>query len=167
MQTKDMTEHQQRIAEFMAKAGQDLPLAPVIPNANTRILRAKLILEEAFETVRALGVTVYHTNAFGTKADRDISHTGNLKFIDNGNADLEEIADGCADISVVTIGTLLACGIADNPILEAVDASNLAKFGPGGHRREDGKWMKRPDWFPPPIAELIEEQRIQNREAAA
>jgi predicted HAD superfamily Cof-like phosphohydrolase len=39
---------------------------------------------------------------------------------------------------------------------QAVDQNNLAKFGPGGHRREDGKWVKPPDHKPPDIAGLLD-----------
>lgn len=57
-----------------------------------------------------------------------------------------------------SIGTLSACGIAYAPILREVDDANLRKFGPGGRRREDGKWLKPPDWEPPKIRERLEEQ---------
>jgi predicted HAD superfamily Cof-like phosphohydrolase len=69
-----------------------------------------------------------------------------------------EVADGCADVSVVTIGTLSACGIADKPLLKEVDESNLRKFGPGYSKREDGKWIKPPDWKVPDIAKVLNEQ---------
>ena len=71
---------------------------------------------------------------------------------------LVEIADGCADLSVVTIGTLSACGIADEMLLGVVDANNLAKFGPGHSIREDGKLIKPKNHKPPDIAQLLEIQ---------
>lgn len=53
------SEHQQRIDEFMVKAGQMVPFARTQPDEATRILRAKLILEEAFETIiKGLGVAM-------------------------------------------------------------------------------------------------------------
>jgi predicted HAD superfamily Cof-like phosphohydrolase len=67
-----------------------------------------------------------------------------------------EVVDGCADISVVTIGTLIAFGVDDETVLEEVDASNLRKFEPGSYRREDGKWIKPPSWTPPDIEGAIE-----------
>lgn len=149
-----MTEHAQRVAKFMRLAGQEIPEKPTVPSADVRILRAKLILEEALETVNALGVEVagWHFDSL-TFAD--------LQFYDNGKPDLIEIADGCADISVVTIGTLLACGIADDAVLREVDESNLRKFGPGSGRRKDGKWMKPADWTPPDLAKVLAEQATQ------
>ncbi|RME74113.1 MAG: hypothetical protein D6785_16225, partial [Planctomycetota bacterium] len=71
---------------------------------------------------------------------------------------LVEIADGCADIMVVTTGTLSACGISDIPLQEEVDQNNLSKFGPGGYEREDGKWVKPPDHKPPKILKILEDQ---------
>ena len=162
------TPHQQRIDEFMRKAGQDVPDKPCIPDAKTRVLRARLILEEALETIHAMGVHVElrtHEDApsvFITSL-KDLSiHAGGGDL----EVDLEGVADGCADISVVTIGTLSAFGIADQPILEEVDAANLRKFGPGGHRNEHGKWIKPADWTPPNINARLDEQAGTNAPSA-
>ena len=144
------TEHQQRIEKMMDKMGQDVPAHPTIPDEGTRLLRAKLIMEEALETVRALGFSPHVTTGI---IDEDA-----LFFRSDGDADLVAIADGCADISVVTIGTLSACGISDNPILTEVDKNNLTKFGPGSYRREDGKWMKPPDFVGPDLVKVLKEQ---------
>ena len=132
----------------MQKVGQDTPEGAVVPDEKTRILRAKLILEEALETVDALGV---HVHIEGI----EIVEEG-LQYSGGGEINLQEVADGCADISVVTMGTLIAFGIDDEPLLEEVDASNLRKFGEGNYRREDGKWMKPPGWTPPDIMGAID-----------
>jgi len=137
------TAHYNRVKEFMQKVGQDTPEGAVIPDEKTRILRAKLILEEALETVDALGVRVQTQGI-------EITEEG-LDYDAPNEVDLQEVADGCADISVVTIGTLIAFGIDDDTLLEEVDASNLRKFSEGSYRREDGKWMKPPGWTPPDI----------------
>lgn len=142
------TPHYQRVKDFMQKVGQDTPEGAVIPDAKIRILRAKLILEEALETVEALGVTVHHSG-------HQITEEG-LEYAAPNPVDLKEVVDGCADISVVTIGTLIAFGVDDEPVLEEVDASNLRKFGPGSYRREDGKWMKPPNWTPPDIMAAVD-----------
>ncbi|GIV57641.1 MAG: hypothetical protein KatS3mg042_0554 [Rhodothermaceae bacterium] len=152
------TPHYQRVREFMQKAGQETPDAPTIPDAETRLLRAKLILEEALETVKALGVGVRVTTDDGTEVD--FNHVDHLDFVAQGEPDLEGVVDGCADISVVTIGTLIAFGIDDEPVLEEVDRANLRKFAPGSYRREDGKWMKPPGWTPPDILGVIERQKV-------
>lgn len=134
----------------MQKAGQATPETVTIPDAETRILRAKLILEEALETVHALGVMVRVESAEGPELVE-----GHLHYSDGRPPDLEMVVDGCADISVVTMGTLIAFGVDDEPVLEEVDAANLRKFGPGGWRRDDGKWMKPKDWTPPDIHAAI------------
>ena len=142
------TEHQRRVEKFMAHAAQDVPGVPVVPSLSVRELRARLILEEALETITALGFIVVKSK----KGD-------GLEVFASGEPNLIEIVDGCADVSVVTIGTLSACGVHDAPILELVDNNNLAKFGPGSHRRKDGKWEKPPGHKPPDILEALRAQR--------
>ena len=149
------TPHQARIAEFMQLAGQALPALPVLPVLEIRKLRAKLILEEALETIDALGFDVTTSKNEGGETPDSFG----LSEHENGPS-LIEIADGCADVSVVTMGTLLACGIGDEDLLKLVDENNLAKFGPGGHRREDGKWVKPPGHQPPDIAGLLLKAQI-------
>jgi predicted HAD superfamily Cof-like phosphohydrolase len=138
------TAHYDRVRAFMTQARQETPATPVVPGQKVRLLRAKLILEEALETVRALGVEVHVLSP--NDDDRVVisEEESKLGFELRGMPDLTEIADGCADISVVTTGTLIACGIQDQPILEAVDQNNLDKFGPGHSWREDGKLIKPP-----------------------
>jgi predicted HAD superfamily Cof-like phosphohydrolase len=143
------TPHQQRIEAFMRLAKQDVPEAPVIPNDKILRLRAALILEEALETIDALGCDVLvDRTIFATKA--------NTSVVSSHPASLEDVADGCADISVVTIGTLSACGIPDEPLLEMVDQNNLDKFGEGHSIRADGKLIKPPSHQPPKIKEYIQ-----------
>ena len=142
------TPHYARVKEFMQKVGQDTPEGAVIPDEKIRILRAKLILEEALETVAAMGVTVH-------VGGQEVAEE-ELVYAAPNDVDLKEVVDGCADISVVTIGTLIAFGVDDEPVLEEVDASNLRKFGAGSYRREDGKWMKPPGWTPPDIMGAID-----------
>ena len=146
--------HQLRIEEFMRQAGQDVPETPAIPSDDVLVLRARLIFEEAIETIEALGCQLDVANI-------DL-HTGRMQLGIIRNEDIDPdvigVLDGCADLSVVTIGTLSAFGVADCPVLEEVDQSNLAKFGPGGHRREDGKWIKPQDWQPPDLLAIYQEQ---------
>lgn len=148
------TPHYVRIREFMQKAGQDTPAVVTIPDEATRILRAKLILEEALETLTALGVSA----TIAPDSKPALGRSTELNFEIVSEPDLEEIVDGCADISVVTMGTLIAFGVDDEPILEEVDKANLRKFEEGSYRREDGKWMKPPGWTPPDIMGVVDRQ---------
>lgn len=145
------TAHYNRVKDFMQKVGQDTPEGLTTPGPDIRVLRARLILEEALETVHAMGVTV---RAGG--ADGPVIKERSLDLKADGEVDHIEVVDGCADISVVTIGTLIAFGVDDEPVLEEVDESNLRKFEPGSYRREDGKWIKPPGWTPPDIRASIE-----------
>lgn len=138
--------HMQRIEEFMHKAGQEVPEHPTEPSPEVRLLRAKLVFEEAVRELilEGLGVDIYlkqydESGSFSLiplsvlppKIIQDKIPGGfkpeyEFKIARPPNLDL--IADGCADTSVVTYGTLLACGIADVELIEEVDRSNLSKF---------------------------------------
>jgi predicted HAD superfamily Cof-like phosphohydrolase len=142
------SKHQRRIEDFMLLAGQEVKYFPRIPTDEIRKLRATLIFEEARETLDALGFGVEITGP----------HPKDFNLIGGETCNIIEVADGCADISVVTIGTLSAFGISDKPLLKEVDESNLRKFGPGGYRREDGKWIKPPDWKSPDIEGVLVKQ---------
>lgn len=145
------TLHYQRVKSFMKKAKQGTPAWPAVPDERTRILRARLILEEALETAEALGVQV-------SVQGHLVGEDGQLSFTAHPTKkpDLVGIADGCADVSVVTTGTLVACGIPDHELLNLVDENNLAKFGPGHSFREDGKLIKPPHHRPPNITGLLQ-----------
>lgn len=140
----DKSDHYHKVVEFMLRAGQEVPTVVTIPSKEVRELRAKLILEEALETIKALGCTVRETNE-----DLIVDSMESFRITADSVFDLTEVIDGCADIKVVTTGTLIACGVPDELAQSMVDESNLKKFGPGGHRREDGKWIKPKDWKAP------------------
>lgn len=144
--------HQRMVEDFMLKAEQQVPIKPIIPSKEVRKFRAAMILEEALETISGLGFDVVVTGGHRivTKDCIELSSDGHIP------PDLVEIVDGCCDIKVVTTGTLSACGIPDELFQLEVDINNLAKFGPGGYRREDGKWMKPSTHQPPRVAEIIE-----------
>lgn len=151
--TGTTTEGYDRIKLFMQKAGQATPDKPTIPNLETRKLRAKLILEEAFETIQdGLGLLI-QDNPTKLLVDSE-----RFSFLEGLSPNLIEIVDGCEDIRVVTTGTLIACGVRDAATSEEVDKNNLAKFGKGGYRRVDGKWVKPPNHKPPDIRGILIQQ---------
>lgn len=168
MDPRAETEHAQRIRAFMEKAGQECPVNPTLPGAEVRLLRARLILEEAFETIEALGVSVAIGQQPGDFPSNIIPIS---KWLRSGcklcyeappgaEPNLVEIVDGCCDLSVVTVGCLIACGVSDASVLKEVDENNLAKFGPGGYRDDGGKWIKPADHKPPDIQKVLDEQMI-------
>lgn len=145
-----MTDHQDRIRKFMVLAGQRCPTIPTMPDEETRRLRAKLILEECLETIHALGLSVITINP-----QQQGVIMSNVHIIPFSAPDMVEVIDGLADISVVTYGTAIAMGVDMDPIIKEVDQNNLAKFGPGGYRRDDGKWIKPPGHKKPDISGLL------------
>jgi predicted HAD superfamily Cof-like phosphohydrolase len=159
--SRDKSFHQERVEQFMAKANQHVPSQPTIPDEATRRFRAKIILEEALETIEGLGFYVTMKDQGTWEQLVSIDQCEFSKEFPNKatlEPDLIKIVDGCADVRVVTTGTLSACGVADEPVQEEVDESNLRKFGPGSYKREDGKWMKPPDFRPPDIEAVLAAQ---------
>jgi len=133
--------HYDRIKEFMRLARQDTPQTPTMPSLAVRMLRAKLILEEAAETVRALGIDVLLEDPDSGRthdvidrllkgSKQDTSDIPTYTESEEHAPNLVEIADGCADVSVVTLGTLVSCGIRDVLLFAAIEQNNLDKFGP-------------------------------------
>ena len=156
------SEHQLRVEEFMDKAGQMRHTIPTVPPAKVCILGARLILEEALETIAALGVNVeLHYPAINRDGlplvfDR-------CQFIERGSdakkkVSVEEIADGCGDVRVVSTWVLSACGVHDNELMDEIDGNNLAKFGPGSSISPEGKLTKPPGHQPPDIARVLRDQ---------
>ncbi|MCD0459156.1 pyrophosphohydrolase domain-containing protein [Roseiconus lacunae] len=146
------TMQQRRVEKFMRDAGQLVRNVPSQPSQEERILRAKLIMEEAIETCQALGVSV------SAKCIETVHITGNsnaeLLFFPQDTFDMVEAVHGCCDVIVVTLGCLSCLGVGDvHPMNAVLDANNAKMTGP---IREDGKRMKPEGWHPPDIeAELI------------
>jgi len=60
--------------------------------------------------------------------------------------DTAAVAKELADLLYVVYGTAVSCGIDMESVFREVHRSNLSKVG--GHKREDGKWVK-PSWYSP------------------
>ena len=142
--------HYRKVKQFMQGAKQGTPDKPSIPDEETRLLRARLILEEALETVEALGFSAC-VEPFGILPSIT---TGKIVLLPKGQPNLELIIDGCCDLKVVTTGTLIACGIPDEFVQGLVDDNNLDKLA-RGTLRDDGKLVKPPDHKPPDILGFV------------
>ena len=131
---------------------QTLPAVPyTVPCYDVRRLRAKLTLEEAFETVVGLGFTV-------------IIVDGNPQIVDIPGYDphdwetaVEKVIDGSVDTAYVSTGNLAAYGVPDLPHIIEVNRANDAKF-PNGKAtlRSDGKFQKPDGWVGPDHAAVRE-----------
>lgn len=147
--------HARRVADFMRKAGQQLPGTPSVRDGKIRELRVRLLLEEVLEFAEASGVRInLREEPYSTPP---LTYE-DFVFDTNDKVDLVKAADGLADISVVTVGAMLAYGIADVPLLEEVDQNNLMKIARGRRCPKTGKWLKPPDHQPPRIADVLRAQ---------
>ncbi len=78
------------------------------------------------------------------------------------NKDLPNIAKELADLLYVVYGTAVSCGIDMEPVFTEVHRSNMSKVG--GHKREDGKWIKPSTYSPANTAPIIKIQSSVNHE---
>ena len=151
------SETQLAAEELMRAAGQTIRETPGRPTDDVRILRAKLILEKALETIDGLGVSVW----FWIK-EPDAAcglHMDGLNFTRTQNFDLIEAIDGCCDLNVVVAGALSALGVPDIPVQREVERSNRSKLLPDGtlppHPTVPGTFGKGPNYTPPDIISVL------------
>ncbi len=67
--------------------------------------------------------------------------------------DLANVAKELADLLYVVYGTAVSCGIDMEPVFQEVHRSNMSKVG--GHKREDGKWVKPATYSPADIPPIL------------
>jgi predicted HAD superfamily Cof-like phosphohydrolase len=150
MEINDVTYH---VRDFMQKAGQKTPTVLTNPSEDERILRAKLILEEAMELIeRGLGIEV--------SLNEYILESSKLAYKIVSEPDVVEAMDGAADlmwVGVAGVAVVFGCNL--EPVLQEVSRSNNSKFI-DGHRREDGKWQKGPSYSPADIKSVLENIKI-------
>lgn len=119
-----MTNEQKSVRDWMSSFGQETPTKPTIPSLEIRRLRAKLILEEALETItEGLGLDIFI--GLGRRDCKLTAHSM-IDFIDIGEPNLVNIGDGCSDLKVVTEGTLVACGLIDRKQTEYYSGLGIA-----------------------------------------
>ena len=75
------------------------------------------------------------------------------------NKELSGIAKELADLLYVVYGTAVSCGIDMEPVFKEVQRSNMSKIG--GHKQEDGKWVKPPTYSPADIEPILKNQCLQ------
>lgn len=130
----------------MRKAGQECPDKPTMPSLETRILRVKLIAEELDELAKAFNLDLCIID--GGIMVEEFSH---------GKPNLVKSVDGTGDLRVVVSGTDVAMGVDGQAVDEEIHRSNMTKFI-DGHRREDGKWVKGPNYTPANLQLIIDAQ---------
>ncbi len=70
---------------------------------------------------------------------------------------LPVIAKELADLLYVVYGTAVSYGIDMEPVFAEVQRSNMSKVG--GHKREDGKWVKPTSYSPANLQPILDAQR--------
>jgi len=95
-----MDKVQKGVQEFHEKYGCLTKYHPTMPDAETRLLRASLIVEEAAEFMAAAR-----------------------------NKDMIEMVDALADLLYVAYGTAVVMGVDMEPISDEVQRSNMTKDG--------------------------------------
>lgn len=115
---------------WMAQAGQFTPSSPrSVLTPHDFVLRKRLIDEETAELYQAMD-----------------------------ECDIVEIADGIADLLVVTYGTAASYGMNADAIFTEVMRSNWTKLGPKGFIRDAGGKVIKPDTYKQPdIARVLRE----------
>lgn len=132
-----MNKMQEQVLEFHKEFEVLAPNKPTLPDFKTMYLRLRLMKEELKELEDAMIAK-----------------------------DMVEIADGIADLLVVTFGTAISYGIDMQPIFDEVHRSNMSKRWSDGkvHYDDGGKVLKSPDYSPAnlqPILNLQIEGRME------
>ena len=119
---------QEDIVALMTQFEQDVKDSPELPDDATRLLRARLVFEEALEFVRACGCTVALAGSDG-KTSPVIDEISVVAAPDVA-PDFTEYVDGCIDQLVVTYGALVAAGVKAQSAWDEVQRSNMSKAWP-------------------------------------
>ena len=122
---------QEDIVTLMKQFNQQVKESPELPDPDTRLLRARLVFEEALEFVKGCGctVTMHLAGSNGEEETAVIDEIG-VVLDSNGKPDFVEYVDGCIDQLVVTYGALNAAGVKAQPAWDEVQRSNMSKAWP-------------------------------------
>ena len=120
---------QQDIVTLMQLFNQQVKESPELPDPETRLLRARLVFEEAIEFVKGCGCTVTLAASDGEQQAAVIDQIG-VVADPNREPDFIEYVDGCIDQLVVTYGALNAAGVKAQHAWDEVQRSNMSKAWP-------------------------------------
>lgn len=149
---------QEMVREFHVAVNHPVSDTPIEIEDKRRLLRAKLVMEEAAEVIGAiLGMTEEETKErlkqwWGPDVEDEFE-----KYVQEMKrpSDMVRVAWNTADLHIIASGTAVEYGYTEEPIIAEIHAANMRKVG-GGYR-EDGK-VKRPGgWEPPEIERLLRE----------
>ncbi len=129
------------------------PSYTIPSDPKARELLARLVMQEAIETVNAFG---FHPQSLDDRENFVLVPT-------NKELDIYEIIDGCCDTIYVAVGGLVGMGIPDEPHLDEVCRANDDKF-PNGVAivNEYGKYQKPVGWKGPDHKKVMETVKHMN-----
>ncbi len=150
------------VHDFHTKFNHPIAATPTVPDAQLRLLRVRLLMEEAAEFCAASG---YPIEVYVVKPDSDLVGVmaATVEHESPELIDIVEVADGLGDINVVTNGAALVWGIPIAAVDAAINESNMSKLGEDGKPiyDEHGKVQKGPNYFKPNIAEVLAKAGLQ------
>jgi predicted HAD superfamily Cof-like phosphohydrolase len=149
-----MTNLQTKLLEFHLAKGHHVASRPSIPPDSVVRLRARLIIEEAFEVLEAL----FDDDSSGlSRLKREALRECNTAEI---GVDMVALADALGDTDYVVEGTRVSFGIDGDPISAEIHRSNMSK---PTTKDEHGKTIKQADWTPPDIEGELRRQGYDGR----
>lgn len=111
-------------------------------------LRCRLLLEEAYEFVRACG---YEVRGLLPESN---GHPFQVRFSRIADPDWPAMIDAIVDVGVVDLGAAVSMGVDLDPFWDEVQRANADKVN--GELREDGKRLKPAGWTPPDILGVLD-----------
>lgn len=113
--------------DFMRAFKQEVPSWVIEPTINVRKMRARLILEEALETIEAMGLAPRTIKGEFLIAD-EVKH---YTYVNEKHPELDKVLDSIVDLDVVNKGTAIAFGFSEELLQKAEKAvyeSNMSKL---------------------------------------
>jgi len=129
--TEKLYRPQEDIVTLMKQFNQKVKDSPELPDQQIRLLRARLVFEEALEFVKGCGCTVTMGDA-GSDGETETAVIDVIGVVldPDGKPDFVEYVDGCVDQLVVTYGALNAAGVKVESAWDEVQRSNMSKAWP-------------------------------------
>lgn len=137
-----------KVRDFMEANDQTVRYRPITELAEwEKVLRVRLILEEAFELAEAMNIEVLGRDRITfVMKDRAINPVATL--------------DALTDLLYVVFGTYHTTGLSKcaKPAFDEVHNSNMSKLGPDGRpmKNEHGKVMKGPEYRPADLRPIVD-----------
>lgn len=142
------SEFQEMVTEFHRALDFPVRATPTVPSDDEVRLRARLIVEEAFEVLDAMYPGINWGRFLGV-----VRHIVDSATI---GVNLPALAHELADLHYVVSGTAVQFGIDEGAVLAEVHRANLTKAG--GGKDANGKALKSANFRPADIAAVLRKQ---------